>query len=116
MMLSTLLKSVVGQPGICQNSKPVVGKEPAHRFLLGAWLAALIVLVCSYTATMTSNIVMPVYTKPPTKFQELAHSDNKLFAEGWTNNLELDLASLNTTTSRKIFAKVKDTNIINNEV
>ena len=116
MTLSSLLSPVVSQPGITHNFQVIIGHGSQLRFLLAVWLAALIVLMCSYTTTMTSNIVLPLYNKPPSTFEELADSGYKIFAELWTDNLEIEFASLNKSFSKRISAKVIDTNVLDNEV
>ncbi|XP_023241933.1 glutamate receptor ionotropic, delta-2-like [Centruroides sculpturatus] len=42
------------------------------RFLIAIWLISIIVLVCSYTATLTSNMSSPVIESLPTTTEELA--------------------------------------------
>ncbi|XP_067124888.1 glutamate receptor ionotropic, delta-2-like [Centruroides vittatus] len=42
------------------------------RFLIAIWLMSIIVLVCSYTATLTSNMSSPVIESLPTTAEELA--------------------------------------------
>ena len=111
-----ILKPVVCQPGICRNYRAVLRTEPAPKILLTAWFVALIVLICSYTTTMTSNIVLPVYNQPPSTFEQLADSGYTIYTELWTSNFVHDFASLNNTWSAKISTRVIETNVLDNDV
>lgn len=114
--LDAIFRPVMMQPGITRNYQRVLGSDLLYRVLLGMWLASLIILLCSYTTTMTSDIVSPVYERLPSTFSELADSNYLIFGEFWNDNVERDFASLNTTMSRKIGAKAMDTDVSVREV
>ena len=114
--LSTLLKPVLEQGGMAENFAKNVRNDRQSRLLMALWLILLTVLIGGYKSAMTSVLVRPSYTNPPSTFKELAYSDYKIFAVFWTDNLQLDFQSLNNEIGRRLVERAVEYNYYNPDV
>ena len=86
------------------------------RFLLAIWFLMIIVLGCGYKSKMTSLVVSPIYTTPPTTFKELADTPFKLNAVFWDGLIKKDFVTMDNDYSRKILDRVTDYNYFDFDV
>ena len=113
--VATLLRSVVDQGGSSAFQREIQYKM-LSRFLLAVWFLMIIVLGCGYKSKMTSLVVSPIYTAPPTTFKELAESKFQLNAVFWEGIIKKDFVTMDNDYSRKILDRVTEHNYYDNDV
>ena len=106
--LVELVKPWIGQGGISVTFERNVANDSVAKFLLGIWLLILNVLGSAYQSELTSCVVSPEYTRPPTTFRELAESKFTPFAIIWADNLANDFGSLKNNYSRKLLETTRE--------
>ena len=100
--LSAVLNPLLDQGGMDESLSKNIRNDAQSKVLLGLWLLLIIVLLGGYKSAMTSMLVMPAYTVPPSTFKELAYSNFKVFVVFWPNNLEVSFKSLNNVVGKRV--------------
>ena len=116
LTLGALLKPLLEQGGMTESFSENVRNDHQTKLLIGLWLILLIVLISGYKSAMTSVLVLPAYTTPPSTFKELAYSDYKIWAVFWTDNLELDFQLLNNQVGKRLIERAVEYNYFDDEV
>ena len=95
-------QSSLWSPTFDQNIRRV-----STRIVVGLWFLLVIVINNGYRSTMTSLMVRPAYSKPPSTFRELLASDYNIGCVFFEGSIDGNLETLNNSLSRQLLQRIQ---------